>query len=110
MREIEIGMGLARAHRVTYVGELGWELYVSADQTAHVFEALEEAGADLGLKLCGLHTLDSLPDRERPIATGAMTSPTRTMCWKPGLGFTVSHQEARLHRPRRRAAEKGCRS
>ncbi len=58
-REIEIGMGLARAHRVTYVGELGWELYVSTDQTAHVFEALEEAGANDGLKLCGLHTLDS---------------------------------------------------
>ena len=58
-REIEIGMGLARAHRVTYVGELGWELYVSADQTAHVFEAIEAAGADAGLKLCGLHTLDS---------------------------------------------------
>ena len=58
-REIEIGMGLARAHRVTYVGELGWELYVSSDQTAHVFEALEAAGADLGLKLCGLHALDS---------------------------------------------------
>ncbi len=57
--EIEIGMGLARAHRVTYVGELGWELYVSTDQTAHVFEALEAAGADVGLKLCGLHTLDS---------------------------------------------------
>ncbi|OJF93291.1 GcvT family protein [Pararhizobium antarcticum] len=58
-REIEIGMGLARAHRVTYVGELGWELYVSTDQTAHVFEALEAAGSDVGLKLCGLHTLDS---------------------------------------------------
>ncbi|ODT07854.1 MAG: FAD-dependent oxidoreductase [Mesorhizobium sp. SCN 65-20] len=58
-QEIEIGMGLARAHRVTYVGELGWELYVSTDQAAHVFEAIEEVGADLGLKLCGLHTLDS---------------------------------------------------
>jgi len=58
-REIEVGMGLARAHRVTYVGELGWELYVPSDQAAHVFEALEEAGADVGLKLCGLHTLDS---------------------------------------------------
>jgi 4-methylaminobutanoate oxidase (formaldehyde-forming) len=58
-QEIEIGMGLARAHRVTYVGELGWELYVSSDQTAHVFEAIEEAGKDFGLKLCGLHTLDS---------------------------------------------------
>ncbi|UVK45902.1 FAD-dependent oxidoreductase [Mesorhizobium sp. AR07] len=58
-QEIEIGMGLARAHRVTYVGELGWELYVSTDQAAHVFEAMDEAGADVGLKLCGLHTLDS---------------------------------------------------
>jgi 4-methylaminobutanoate oxidase (formaldehyde-forming) len=58
-QEIEVGMGLARAHRVTYVGELGWELYVPTDQTAHVFEALESAGADFGLKLCGLHTLDS---------------------------------------------------
>lgn len=56
-REIEIGMGLARAHRVTYVGELGWELYVSTDQAAHVFEALE--AADEGLTLCGLHVLDS---------------------------------------------------
>ena len=58
-REIEIGMGLARAHRVTYVGELGWELYVSADQAAHVFEALAAEGGDLGLKLCGIHALDS---------------------------------------------------
>jgi glycine cleavage system T protein len=60
-REIEIGMGLARAHRVTYVGELGWELYVSTDQAAHVFEALEAAGAAVsgGLTLCGLHALDS---------------------------------------------------
>ena len=56
-REIEIGMGLARAHRVTYVGELGWELYVSTDQAAHVFEALE--AADMGMTLCGLHVLDS---------------------------------------------------
>jgi 4-methylaminobutanoate oxidase (formaldehyde-forming) len=58
-QEIEIGMGLARAHRVTYVGELGWELYVPTEQAAHVFEAIEDAGADIGLKLCGLHTLDS---------------------------------------------------
>src|SRR5439155_82115 len=48
-QEIEIGMGLARAHRVTYVGELGWELYVSTEQAAHVFEAIADAGADIGL-------------------------------------------------------------
>ncbi len=58
-RQVEIGYGLARAHRVTYVGELGWELYVSADQAPHVFETLVEAGADHGLRLCGLHMMDS---------------------------------------------------
>ncbi|MEM7463949.1 MAG: FAD-dependent oxidoreductase [Pseudomonadota bacterium] len=59
MREIEIGMGLARAHRVTYVGELGWEIYVPTDQAAHVFETIDAAGKEFNLKLCGLHTLDS---------------------------------------------------
>ncbi len=59
MREIEIGMGIARAHRVTYVGELGWEIYVSSDMAAHVFETIEQSGKSHGLKLCGLHTLDS---------------------------------------------------
>ena len=59
-QEIEIGMGLARVHRVTYVGELGWEVYVSADQSAHVFETLHAAGQDLDLKLCGMHMMDSL--------------------------------------------------
>jgi len=58
-KEVEIGFGLARAHRVTYVGELGWELYVSTEMAAHVFEVLLEAGADHGLKLCGLHMMDS---------------------------------------------------
>ncbi|PVA07844.1 GcvT family protein [Thalassorhabdomicrobium marinisediminis] len=58
-QEIEIGMGRARVHRVTYVGELGWEVYVSADQAAHVFETLHEAGQDHGLKLCGMHMMDT---------------------------------------------------
>ena len=59
VREIEIGYGLARAHRVSYVGELGWELYVGSDMAAHVFETLREAGRPQGLRLAGLHALDS---------------------------------------------------
>jgi len=58
-RQIEIGMALARAHRVSYVGELGWEVYIQADMAAHVFETLLEAGKDHGLKLCGMHMMDS---------------------------------------------------
>ncbi|MEP3275020.1 MAG: FAD-dependent oxidoreductase [Stappiaceae bacterium] len=59
MREIEIGMAVARAHRVTYVGELGWEVYVPVEMAAHVFETIMAAGEGTGLKLCGLHTMDS---------------------------------------------------
>ncbi|GAA6181693.1 FAD-dependent oxidoreductase [Shimia sp. NS0008-38b] len=58
-QDIELGMGLARAHRVTYVGELGWEIYVSSDMAGHAFETLWEAGQDMGLKLCGMHMMDS---------------------------------------------------
>ncbi|PSL21284.1 GcvT family protein [Shimia abyssi] len=58
-QDIELGLGHARAHRVTYVGELGWELYVSSDMAGHAFETLFETGQDLGLKLCGMHMMDS---------------------------------------------------
>ncbi len=58
-QEVEIGMGLARVHRVTYVGELGWEVYVSADMCGHVFETLAEAGFDFGVRLCGMHMMDT---------------------------------------------------
>ncbi|MFV2037991.1 MAG: aminomethyltransferase family protein, partial [Paracoccaceae bacterium] len=56
---IEIGMGLARAHRISFVGELGWEIYIPTDMAVHVFETLFEAGRDMGLKLCGMHMMDS---------------------------------------------------
>ncbi|PVA09774.1 FAD-dependent oxidoreductase [Pelagivirga sediminicola] len=58
-QEIELGMGLARVHRVSYVGELGWEVYVSADMAGHAFEVLFEAGQAHGMKLCGMHAMDS---------------------------------------------------
>ncbi|MEK0164889.1 FAD-dependent oxidoreductase [Phaeobacter sp. A36a-5a] len=58
-QEIELGMGLARVHRVTYVGELGWEIYILAEMSGHAFETLWEAGHDMGLKLCGMHMMDS---------------------------------------------------
>jgi len=56
MQEIEFGMARIRAHRVTYVGELGWELYVSAEMAGYVYERLMSAGA---ITHCGLHVLDS---------------------------------------------------
>ena len=59
-QEIEIGMGIARAHRVSYVGELGWEIYVSTDMAEHIFETILDEGKNHNLKLVGMHTMDSL--------------------------------------------------
>ena len=58
-KEIEIGYARVRASRITYVGELGWELYVPAEFAAHVFETLWEGGQDFGLTPAGMHTMNS---------------------------------------------------
>ncbi|MBU2532381.1 MAG: FAD-dependent oxidoreductase, partial [Alphaproteobacteria bacterium] len=89
MREIEIGYGLARAHRVSFVGELGWELYVATDQAAHVFEALADAGQDHDLKLCGLHAMDSCRIEKAYRHFGHdITDEDHVL--EAGLGFAVS--------------------
>ncbi len=58
-QEIEIGYALARALRVTYVGELGWEIYVPSEFAGGVFDSILAKGAAHGLKLAGMHVLDS---------------------------------------------------
>jgi 4-methylaminobutanoate oxidase (formaldehyde-forming) len=58
-QEIELGYATLRAVRVTFVGELGWELYVPSEFACHVFDTLMAEGGDFGLKLAGLHVLDS---------------------------------------------------
>jgi len=60
MQEIDIGYALVKALRVTYVGELGWELYIPTEFSLHVFDTLVAAGADFGLKHFGLQALDTL--------------------------------------------------
>ena len=60
MQEIDIGYALVKAIRVTYVGELGWELYIPSEFSLHVFDTLWEAGADYGLKHMGIQALNTL--------------------------------------------------
>jgi 4-methylaminobutanoate oxidase (formaldehyde-forming) len=59
-REISIGYQTLLALRLTYVGELGWELYIPTPFALPVYDALVEAGRALGLRHCGYHTLNSL--------------------------------------------------
>src|SRR3954447_10924084 len=59
-REISLGYATVRATRMTYVGELGWELYVPAEFAVGVHEDLLAAGADLGGRRGGYYAIDSL--------------------------------------------------
>jgi len=59
-REVEIGYARVRASRVTYVGELGWELYVGADFAQHVFDTLTGTGPEFGLGHAGYFAVNSL--------------------------------------------------
>jgi 4-methylaminobutanoate oxidase (formaldehyde-forming) len=60
VREIDLAYARVWATRITYVGELGWELHMPVEYAPGVFEALMEAGAPHGLRLAGYHALNSL--------------------------------------------------
>ena len=59
-RDTTVGMAPARLVRVNFVGELGWEIHHGLEYQNHIFDALFEAGADLGLKPFGIRAMDSL--------------------------------------------------
>jgi glycine cleavage system aminomethyltransferase T/glycine/D-amino acid oxidase-like deaminating enzyme len=59
-REIDLGYATVRATRITYVGELGWELYVPAEFAVGAYSDLVAAGQDLGLANAGYYAIESL--------------------------------------------------
>ncbi|SFI47631.1 GcvT family protein [Jannaschia pohangensis] len=85
-RDIDIGMGIARAHRVSYVGELGWEVYVPSDMAAHVLDTL--IWADTGARPVGLHTMDSCRIERAFRHMGHDITPADHVL-EAGLGFAV---------------------
>ena len=58
-KEIEIGYAKVRASRITYVGELGWEIYCPAEFALSVWDAVVDAGKDFGLGLAGYHAMNA---------------------------------------------------
>lgn len=91
-QEIEIGYAKAYALRITYVGELGWELYLPTEFTGPVFDLLMSEGGDLGLRLAGYHALDSLRNEKGYRHWGHDISPADTPL-EAGLGFAVSFKK-----------------
>ena len=59
-REVDMHYAIVRASRITYVGELGWELYIPTEYAPSVFDAIMAAGAEFDIKPYGYHTMNSL--------------------------------------------------
>lgn len=87
-QEIEIAYGTALALRISYAGELGWELCIPSEFALGIFEALVEVGGDLGLRLAGANALGSLRIEKGFRSWGHDIGPTDTP-FEAGLGFAV---------------------
>jgi 4-methylaminobutanoate oxidase (formaldehyde-forming) len=87
-REIDIGYGRALCIRITYLGELGYELYIPTEQAAHVYDRLVEAGAAVGMRHAGLKALASLRMEKAYRDYGHDIDNTDSVL-EAGLGFAV---------------------
>jgi 4-methylaminobutanoate oxidase (formaldehyde-forming) len=88
-REIDLGFARALCVRITYVGELGYELYIPAEQATHVYDLLVTAGAPLGLRHAGLKALASLRMEKGYRDYGHDIDNTDSVL-EAGLGFAVA--------------------
>jgi 4-methylaminobutanoate oxidase (formaldehyde-forming) len=92
-REITVGHVPALALRVTYVGELGWELYPPTEYGAALWDALWEAGRGHGLVAGGYRAIDALRLEKGYRVWGSDITPDETPL-EAGLGFAVALEKA----------------
>lgn len=92
-RTIPVGKATALALRLSYVGALGWELHLPADQLEAAYEALVEAGRPFGLLHAGHYALNSLRLEKGYRAWGADLSCDDTP-FEAGLDFTLNWKKA----------------
>jgi len=86
-REIDLGFAFVRASRMTYVGELGWELWIPSDVALHVYDMIIAAGDGFGLRHAGFHAMDSLRI-EKAYRSWGHDIGENDSSLEAGLGFT----------------------
>ena len=91
-RDVRIGYAPALAYRVTYVGELGWELYIPTEYMEYVYETLIAAGTPEGMINMGYHAIDSLRLEKRFLAWGSDITPDYNP-FEAGLSFLIDWEK-----------------
>jgi glycine cleavage system T protein len=92
VRRIDVGKQSVLAARISYVGELGWELHIPRDQTTAVFDTLISAGEPFGLSLAGTTAQNSLRLEKGYVSWGHDVSPDDTPL-EAGLGFALAWEK-----------------
>ncbi len=91
-QEIFMGYAKVRASRITYVGELGWEIYIPTEFTASVYDLIIEKGKAFGLRHAGYHALNSLR-MEKGYRHWSHDITIDDTPLEAGLGFVVSFKK-----------------
>ncbi len=92
-QDIDVGYWVIKAFRVTFVGELGWELQVPSYAAVQVYDLLKEAGKEFGLRDAGMQTLNSLRLEKAYRDFGLDVDNTDNPI-EAGLGFAVKLDKA----------------
>jgi len=92
-REIDLGYAKVLCIRITYLGELGYELYIPSEQATHVYDRIVEAGKNFGLKHAGLKALSSLR-MEKAYRDYGHDIDNTDNAFEVGLGFAVNLNKA----------------
>ena len=86
-QRIDVGPVPVRATRVSYVGDLGWELYIPTEYAVTAYDRLVDAGEDLGLTMAGHYAVDAMRIEKGYRAWGRELTPDRTPV-EAGMTFT----------------------
>jgi len=92
-REIEMGFCYVRASRITFVGELGWELYIPTEFMQDIYDRIVAAGAERGLVHAGYHALNSLR-MEKAYRHWSHDITDEDSPLEAGLGFVIKFDKA----------------
>ena len=91
-KKIKINNKEVWAQRLSYVGELGFELYIKMDESKEIFNLIVDKGKEFNISHCGVHAMDTMRMESGYLHWGHDMSPEENQ-YQAGLGFAVSYKK-----------------
>ena len=91
-KEVDINSKTVWVQRISYVGELGFELYINVKDAKGIYERIMDRGREFNISNCGLHALDILRMESGFVHWGHDISPEENQ-YQAGLSFTINYKK-----------------